>query len=117
MNDGMRPGCFPMQQALGLSDKQASRLDEMRQSHFREVQPLRQDLFRLRGELAAESVQKRPDEKRIDDLAGQIGQQHVKLAMLESRHLKQLSLVLDRKQVNTLLKMKEGRGFSKGRRW
>lgn len=114
----MRPGYYSMKQALGLSDKQDARLRDIRQAHFQEVAPLRQELFRLRKELAAESVSKHPDERKIAGLANQIGQGHARLAMLESRHLKQMSTVLNKKQMDTMLNMKQGRGFHKGgRNW
>jgi Spy/CpxP family protein refolding chaperone len=112
-----RGGCFPMKQALGLSDKQDARLTEMRQAHFQEAAPLRQELFRLRGELKAESLAGKPDEKKIAGLAEEIGRQHAKLALLESRHLRQLSTVLDRKQMDQLMNLKGRHGFHKGPRW
>lgn len=109
--------CFSMKQSLGLSDKQDNRLRELSQAHFQEVAPLRQELFRMRSELDAESVRKNPDEKRISEIAGRMGQQQEKLAILESRHLRELSKVLNRKQIDTLLRMKDEHGFRRGGRW
>jgi len=111
------PRCFTMKQALGLSDKQDARLRELRQAHFQEVAPLRQELFGMRSELAAESVRKNPDEKRITEIAARMGQQHEKLAILESRHLRELSSVLNRKQIDSLIRMMDDRGFRRGGRW
>jgi Spy/CpxP family protein refolding chaperone len=106
-----------MKQTLNLSDKQDARLRELRQAHFQQVGPLRQELFRLKGELADLSVSKKPDEKKVSEVAGLIGRQHEKLALLESRHLQELSTVLNRKQIDMLLKMKESRGFRRGGGW
>ncbi len=106
-----------MKQRLNLSDKQDARLRELQQAHFSEIAPVHQELSRLRGELATESVRKKSDEKRISEIAVQIGRQHEKLAQLESRHLKELSTVLDQKQIDTLLKMRAQHGFGKGRGW
>lgn len=114
---GMRHGRMPMQQMLKLSERQEDRLRDMRQTHFRESAPLRQELMRLRGELASESVRKHPDDRKLAELSEQIGRQHAKLAMLESRHLRQMSTVLDRRQIDTLLRMSAQRGFHKGRNW
>ena len=108
---GMGRQCFSMKQQLGLTDKQDARLQELRQAHFREVAPLRQELFRLQDDLARESVKRKPDERKISDLSGLIGKQHEKLAMLQSQHLREVASVLDSKQVETLLKMKESRGM------
>jgi len=113
----MGPRCFSMKQTLNLSDKQDARLRELRQAHFQQVGPLRQELFRLKGELADLSVSKKPDEKKVSEVAGLIGRQHEKLALLESRHLQELSTVLNRKQIDMLLKMKESRGFRRGGGW
>jgi len=106
-----------MKQYLNLSDKQDARLRELQQAHFREIIPIRQELSRLRGELATESVRKRTDEKKISEIAALEGKQHEKLALLQSRHLKELSTVLDQKQIDTLLKMRAQHGFGKGRGW
>jgi len=81
------------------------------------VAPLRQELFGMRSELAAESVRKNPDEKRITEIAARMGQQHEKLAILESRHLRELSSVLNRKQIDSLIRMMDDRGFRRGGRW
>ena len=117
---GMRQQRFSMKQALGLTDKQDARLREIRQDHFREVASLRQELFRMQDDLARESVNRKPDERKISDLSGLIGRQHEKLAMLQSRHLREVASVLDSRQVETLLKMRESRGMRgmhDGGRW
>jgi Spy/CpxP family protein refolding chaperone len=104
-----------LKEALGLSDRQEARIIELRRNHFEKALSDRRELFRLQSELRTESMNKRPDEKRVAALSEQIGRQHVKLAMLESRHLKDLASVLDRKQVDTFLKMREVRWDKKGR--
>ncbi|NTV01591.1 MAG: periplasmic heavy metal sensor [Chlorobiaceae bacterium] len=117
---GMGRQCFSMKQALGLTDKQDARLRELRQTHFQEAVAMRQELFRLQGDLAKASVERKPDEQNISELSGMIGRQHEKLALLQSRHLRAVASILDRKQVETLLRMKESRGMRgmpHGGRW
>jgi len=106
-----------MKQRLNLTDKQDARLQELQKAHFSEIGPMRQELFRLKGELAGESVHKKPNDNKVSEIAALIGKQHEKLALLESRHLKELSAVLDQKQIDTLLQMKAQRGFGRGRGW
>ncbi|NTU67289.1 MAG: periplasmic heavy metal sensor [Chlorobiaceae bacterium] len=114
---GMGRQCFSMKQALGLTDKQDARLRDLRQEHFQEVASLRQEHFRLQDDLARESVSRKPDERKISEISGMIGKQHEKMALLQSRHLREVASVLDRKQVEALLRMKESRGMHKGGRW
>lgn len=117
---GMGRKCFSMKEALGLSDKQDARLRELRQAHFKEAATVRQELFRLQDDLARASVSRKPDERKISDISGMIGRQHEQLALLESRHLKELATVLDSRQIDTLLRMREARGMRgdrRGRGW
>ncbi len=104
-----------LKQVLRLSDSQDAKLRELRRASFNEAAPLHRELFRLRQELATESVRKKVDDKRIAELSRQIGQEHEKLALLQSRHLKALAGVLDKKQLETFLKLKESHPF--GRNW
>jgi hypothetical protein len=96
-----------MKQMLGLSDKQESRMLELRQAFFRQSAASRQELFRLQHDLASESLQNRPDERKLSALVEQIGHQHAQLAAIESRHLRELTKVLSRKQIDTMLNMRE----------
>lgn len=113
----LRPGQGRMQQALKLSDRQQARLREIMQNRFREASSLRQELFRLRGELADASVAKRPDDRKIATLAEQIGRQQARLSLLDSRYLRQMASVLDRKQMAAMLDMKQSKAFHRGRAW
>ena len=108
---GMGGRCFSMKQALNLTDKQDARLRALRQAHFQEAAPMHQELFRLQDELARESVERKPDERKISELAASIGRQQEKLATLRSRHLREVASVLDRKQLETMLRMMESRGM------
>ena len=107
MGLGMRSMRLKMKQALGLSDKQEVRMLELRQAFFRQSTGVRQELFRLQHDLAFESLQERPDEHKISALTEQIGRQHAQLATIESRHLSELTKVLSRKQIETMLNMRE----------
>ncbi len=103
--------------ALGLSESQETKLREMRSNFFQESKPLREELRTLKRDLADESVKSNPDEQKIADLTEKVGRQHTRLAALQSRHLHDLSKVLDHKQIETLLHMRDdfqGRHGNKG---
>ena len=90
---------------------------DMTRSFFQESTPVRQDLRTLRHDLAAESVRKRPDDRKIAELTERIGRQHARLAELESRHLRELTSVLDHKQIEKMLRMRDdiqSRGWKRG---
>ncbi|NTU57712.1 MAG: periplasmic heavy metal sensor [Chlorobiaceae bacterium] len=120
--NGMRPQGrhqrqFYMKQALGLSDSQEQKMSELRRNFFQESKPLWQELGALRHDLADESVRNRPDERRIARLTEQIGRQHARLATIQSRHFRELSRVLDHKQIEKMLHMRDdmgSRGFGRG---
>ncbi|NTW52195.1 MAG: periplasmic heavy metal sensor [Chlorobiaceae bacterium] len=106
-----------MKKALGLSESQEVKMTEMRKSFFQESSQVRQELKTLRHDLADESVRNKPDERKIADLSDRIGRQHTKLARLQSSHLRGLSTVLDHKQMETLLQMRDNmghRGWKRG---
>lgn len=108
-------GRMVMKEMLQLSAQQEAKVNDMRRRHAQENMEERRDLFRLKRELATESMQKRPDDKKISALAEKIGQKHVRLATNESRHLRELASVLDRKQIETLLRLKGGPDEWRGR--
>jgi hypothetical protein len=54
-------------------------------------------------------MKQRPDGQRISDLSEQIGRKHAALARMRSLHLQEIASVLDRRQVETFLKMQEQR--------
>ncbi|HWR00537.1 MAG TPA: periplasmic heavy metal sensor [Chlorobaculum sp.] len=103
--------------ALGLSESQEVRLREMRRNFFQESKPLREELRTLRHDLADESVKGNPDEQKIADLSEKVGRQNTRLAALQSRHLHEVSKVLDHKQIEILLHMRDdfqSRHWNKG---
>jgi Spy/CpxP family protein refolding chaperone len=103
-----------MKQALDLSDSQESKMNGLRRDFYQDSSPVRQSLRNLKHDLALESVRKSPDRRKIAKLTQSIGQEHVRLAQIESRHLRDLSTVLDARQMDRLLQMKDHFG---GRRW
>ena len=106
-----------MQQALDLSDSQQAKMMELRRGFYQESRPVRQTMRNLKRDLALESVKKFPDKRRIASLTQRIGQQSVRLAQLESRHLRELATVLDARQIDRLLQMKDnvgGKRFNRG---
>jgi hypothetical protein len=103
-----------MKQALGLSDSQEAKMAELRRSFFEESRPLRDSVRNLKHDLALESVKKSPDNKKIASIARKIGDENVRLAQLESRHLRELATVLDAQQIDRLIQMKQHFG---GRHW
>jgi len=103
-----------MKQALGLSESQESQMIGMRRDFYQGSRPVRQSLRNLKHDLALESVRKTPDRRKIAKLTQSIGQEHVRLAQLESRHLRDLASVLDARQMDRLLQMKDNFG---SRRW
>lgn len=106
-----------MKQALDLSDSQQAKMMELRRGFYQESRPVRQTMKDLKRDLALESVKKFPDKRKIANLTQRIGQQSVRMAQLESRHLRELSTVLDARQIDRLLQMKDNFGarrFNRG---
>ncbi len=106
-----------MKQILGLSDAQERKMIELRRGYFQQSKPVMQAFRNLQHDLALESVKKSPDSRRIGSLTKKIGETSVQLAQLESRHLRDLATVLDARQLDRLLQMKDhfgGRRFSRG---
>jgi len=90
---------------------------ELRRGFFQQSQPVRQSFRNLQHELTLESVKKSPDSRKVASLTKKIGETSVQLAQLESRHLRDLATVLDARQLDRLLQMKDhfgGRRFSRG---
>jgi Spy/CpxP family protein refolding chaperone len=110
----MKAGNGRIPQALRLTDRQRIRLREIMQNRSGEAAPMRQELFRLRGGLANASVRKRPDERKIALLAEEIGRHQARLALLDSRFLRQMASVLDRRQMAAMLEMKQAGGPHRG---
>jgi Spy/CpxP family protein refolding chaperone len=106
-----------MKQMLGLNDAQERKMIELRRGFFQQSQPVRQSFRNLQHELTLESVKKSPDSRKVASLTKKIGETSVQLAQLESRHLRDLATVLDARQLDRLLQMKDhfgGRRFSRG---
>lgn len=103
-----RGGAAPWQM-LNLSSGQRAKLDLLRQKHFQERAAVRQERFELKQSLAAESMRQRPDERKIAAITARIGQSEERFAAMQSRHLREVAKVLDRKQVETMLQMHAGR--------
>jgi Spy/CpxP family protein refolding chaperone len=106
-----------MKQALDLSDSQETKMIELRRAFSQEIQPVRQSLNNLKHDLALESVKKSPNNRKIASLSRNIGQEHARLAQIESHHLRDLATVLDARQIDRLLQMKDhfgGRHWNKG---
>ncbi|HHE31912.1 MAG TPA: periplasmic heavy metal sensor [Chlorobaculum parvum] len=112
---GMRPDAraqkrASIKQALNLSDRQERKMVELRQNFFTRSRPVVQDLINMRRELALESVRKHPNKMKIDKLTRRIGQVHEQLAEMQSRHLHNVASVLDDKQLDRFMHMKDQRG-------
>lgn len=107
---GMRPGARQarpsMRQALGLSDRQEIKMIELRQQFFNHSRPVMMNLRSMGRDLALESVKKHPDNRKIDKLARKIGQAHIRLAELESRNLHDVASVLNDRQLDMFIHMK-----------
>ena len=106
-----------MKQILGLSDAQETKMIELRRGFFQQSKPVMQSFRNLQHDLALESVKKSPDSRKIMSLTKKIGEKSVQLAQLESRHLRDLATVLDARQLDRMIEMKEhfgGRRFSRG---
>lgn len=96
-----------MKKLLGLSDSQAEKVREMRRTFFSQSKPVMQSIGYLRHDLALESVKKTPDKHKIEDFSRRIGQEHSRLSEMESTHLHNLATILDARQLDQFLKMKE----------
>lgn len=96
-----------MKRALGLSDSQDAKVREMSQNFFNQSKPVFTSIKDLKRALAVESVRRTPDQKKIEGLTRSIGQEHSRLSEIESRHIHDLSTVLDERQIDRFLQMKD----------
>ncbi|NTU53706.1 MAG: periplasmic heavy metal sensor [Chlorobiaceae bacterium] len=117
---GMRPEFRhpqrDMKKILALNDAQVTKITGLRRDFFSQSKPVRQTIGNLRHELALESVKPQPDKQKIAGLTRRIGEEHIRLADLESRHLQQLATVLDSKQIERFLQIKERSHSRHGKR-
>lgn len=108
---GMRPDpglrLLSFRQKLGLSERQESKMVGISQNFFRQSRTVIRDIRELKHELAVESVRKSPDKRKIEALSRKIGLAYVRMSEIESRNLHDIATVLDAKQLDTFMKMKE----------
>ncbi|MEI6846488.1 MAG: periplasmic heavy metal sensor [Chlorobiaceae bacterium] len=97
---------YNMCEALNLTEKQLVSFREIKTKHFNESTTELKKLWQLQKELTDESLKKTTDREKIDAAVDAIGNQHKKLAHLESSFLKEVATVLTPEQIQTFLKMK-----------
>jgi Spy/CpxP family protein refolding chaperone len=109
-NPGMRPPAGNgrgMAELLQLTEKQQSRIRDIEKKYSDQSTPDREQLRLMERDLAKESLNKTTDQKKITELTDAIGKQHTRLALTESRFLKEVSTVLTPEQIQVMLNMKD----------
>jgi Spy/CpxP family protein refolding chaperone len=89
----------------GLTDRQSTRIEQLRQKYFDLAAKERQELTRLNHDLRTESLNRHPDRKIIEQLAENIGRQQKALAVLNSTHMEELAALLTPSQHEAIQKM------------
>ncbi len=79
---------------------------KLRQQFVHHSRPVMMRLRSMGRDLALESVKKHPNNRKIDNLARNIGQAHVRRAELESRYLHDVASVLNDRQLDIFIHMK-----------
>jgi Spy/CpxP family protein refolding chaperone len=125
LSAGERPGfagntkqCRPrlIKEALGLSDSQQKKLQELREKQFASVKTERRDLFVLQNEIRNESLKKNPDNRKIAMLSEKIGRTHATLARIRSDHFQEMATVLNPGQIEKMKTFMENRPTGKSRK-
>ncbi len=98
-----------LQEQLGLSKRQSAQVKELREKQFSLVVAERKGLVALKRSLEEESLKTTPDQKKIDELTGKIGQKYASLAQLKSHHLTELVSILTPAQRTKLQTIRDAR--------
>ena len=106
-------GCYGrmngLEEQLGLSKRQSAQVKELREKQFSLVVAERKGLVALKRSLEEESLKTTPDQKKIDELTGKIGQKYASLAQLKSHHLTELVSILTPAQRTKLQTIRDAR--------
>lgn len=111
-----RPGvgcglhCLP-----NLTQEQAGKIQEMRERHFKEVAPLKQQIMAKRLELRAQWLSKNPDEKKINALQKEIMDLRTKIQEKTTNMRLEARKILSPEQQAQLGACGLGMGFKKGK--
>lgn len=116
--NGMKPDSgfrrLSFRQKLGLTERQESKMIGISNNFFRQSREVIQDIRELKHVLAVESIRKSPDKRKIEALSRKIGLAYVRMSEIESRNLHDIATVLDAKQLDIFMKMKDAH---QARRW
>ncbi len=106
---------------LGLTEAQALSFQNLRQEHFRKVAPEMQAIAKLKTKIIDESLNDRPDSKKIAILADSIGTKQAAIERKLALHFKALATACTPEQRNSLKKVLERfatrRFFGRGEHW
>lgn len=91
-----------MKDALGLSDTQQKKLQELREKQFASTAGEHSQLRSLQQEIMNESLKKNPDNRRIAMLSKKIGDTHTELARKRSSHLREMLSLLTPDQMEKM---------------
>jgi Spy/CpxP family protein refolding chaperone len=92
---------------LGLTEAQALSFRNLRQEHFRKVAPEMQAIAKLKTQLINESLNTKPDSKKIAILADSIGTNQAAIERELALHFKALAQACTPEQRNSLKKVLE----------
>jgi len=106
MNAGRGGVCY----GLNLSDEQQQQIDDLRVKHFKEVQPLRDEMFELKARQRTLMNAVKPDVKAINDKLDKISDIQNKLAKLRVDHRLKVRNILTDEQVVLMQSRSYGNG-------
>jgi Spy/CpxP family protein refolding chaperone len=87
---------------LSLNESQTASFDQLRQEHFRKVEAEMQAMGLLKKQLIEESLQERPDTKKIEAIAVSIGSHQTVIEQKMALYFHELSKVCTPEQRDSL---------------
>jgi Spy/CpxP family protein refolding chaperone len=107
-------GYGPGMSGLNLTDEQASKIESLRETHYKEIAPLRSELYTKKTELQALWAQKVPDRKAILAKQNEISKLRDQMREKSTLHRLDMRGVLTPEQQDQLLAGNHGKGFGRG---
>jgi Spy/CpxP family protein refolding chaperone len=101
-------------QGLGLTDAQTAKIKDLRETHFRDIKPLRDQIFSKRGELKLLWLQTTPDRQKITAMQKEIGNLRDQMQEKMTSHRLAMFDVLTPEQRTKVQALVAGKGMGPG---
>lgn len=95
----------PFTRPLGLSESQTESFQQLRQKHFRNVQPDIEAVGVLKKQMVEEALKVQPDQNKISTLADSIGMHQASLERALALHFHELAKICKPEQRDSLRKV------------